>query len=85
MRRYGESQTAQDKVLYYCCHVTSALGTLSSEGHVITIAILLFRFIKNKVEILILFKKNLFKNNFMHNIRKNTYLEDLYSFEIYIS
>ena len=35
MRCYSKSQTDQDKVLDDCCHVTSASGTLCSEGHVI--------------------------------------------------
>ena len=38
MRRCGKSQTDQSEVLDDCCHVTSALGTLRSKGHVITIA-----------------------------------------------
>ena len=36
MRHGSESQTNQGEVLYDCYHVTSALGTLRSESHVIT-------------------------------------------------
>ena len=39
MRRCGGSQTNQNEVLDDCCYVTSALKTLRSEGHVITIVI----------------------------------------------
>ena len=38
MRHCSGSQTDQDEVLDDCCHVNSALETLHSEGHVITIA-----------------------------------------------
>ena len=37
MRRGSGSQTDQGEVLDNCCHVTSTLGTLRSEGYVITI------------------------------------------------
>ena len=40
MRRGSGSQTDQDEVLDDCCHVTSAPGTLRSEGHVITAEVL---------------------------------------------
>ena len=43
MRRDSGSQTDQGEVLDDCCHVTSASGTLRSEGHVITIASLFGR------------------------------------------
>ena len=36
MRRGSGSRTDQGEVLDDCCHVTSASGTLRSEGHVIT-------------------------------------------------
>ena len=37
MRCCDESQTDQGKVLDDYCHVTSALGTFRSKGHVITL------------------------------------------------
>ena len=37
MKHCGGSQTDQGEVLDDYCHVTSASGTLHSEGHVITI------------------------------------------------
>ena len=36
MRDSGGSRIDQVEVLDNCCHVTSALGTLCSKGHIIT-------------------------------------------------
>ena len=47
MKRGGGSQTDQGEVLDDCCHVTSALETLCSEGHVITIIYKCFYLMKN--------------------------------------
>ena len=40
LRRCGGGQADQGEVLNDCCHVTSASGTLRSEGHVITILLI---------------------------------------------
>ena len=38
MRRYGGGQTDQGKVLDDCCYIISALETLCSKDHVITLS-----------------------------------------------
>ena len=64
MRHCGGSQTDQGEVWVIVCHVTSALGTLRSEGHVITD--FYPEFLKKKISItneplykVLLLKKNL--------------------------
>ena len=66
MRRGSGSRTDQGEVLDDCCHVTSASGTLRSEGHVITLK--LFIKINIKSNILNLIKKKLFKFNLIKSL-----------------